>query len=1141
MFVLVTSVGTMYANGTKIGDFYYYYNGKHRVLTYESKIASENYPNLEEANIPARLDLLSSGVVGTIGDSAFFGCKTLRSVTIPQLMLYISKSAFDSCPNLTSLKWLSIYTHNYSTPEMAPFYPIRHQISSMHCEYTVPPYLCYEMENLLTVTIGDTVSSIGDCAFYGCKNLTSIDIPRNVSNIGKQAFSGCKNLSSIYIPKKVSKIGEKAFYDCDSIRTFDVSPDNMYFCEIDGVLFNYDTTQLIRCPQAKQGAFVIPASVKYIANFAFDKCKYLTSIQMSDSLISIGDGAFRYCAELTSIDIPQKTSSIGGAAFYGCSKLNSVNMHPLTPPSTDGYISNSIFANTALSSVYVPCGTIDVYKNDKKWSQLSSLFKYIPLPYDVTIIPSIHGTVDVPTSCSGSVIYAMPDAGCHFIQWSDGNTDNPRYIELMQDTTFEAFFATSNYTVDLKKNHPEMGSVTGGGSYEYLSQVTISATPNYGYHFVQWNGVGRQIPQNSISASQAYSIAAALGSGEKTSKKYTIVGYITGTYGTYSNSYYISDDPNIAGTFIVFKCSSSANIGDCVSVEGYLTNYKGTTPETTSGGSLTVITIPSQSDSIYSFTLTQDTTIIAEFVKNIYTLSLQSANPKMGAVTGGGQFEYLTQCAIKATPSYGYHFAKWSDNNTDNPRVVTLTCDTAFSASFGKNPVIRYIYDSSMGYIEGDTTLVSQASGNITFKAVPYPGYKFMQWSDGNTDNPRTINICQDTTMEANFAIATKGNCGKDFALTWTLDVATMALSIVGEGELTENFTYGSYVKSVTIGADVTDIGFDAFVKCHQLKYVVLNSSAVVSKDYDYYYSSFSGYVYKTLANIFGTGVEEYTLGGYIERIGDYAFYGSSGLKKVVISEGCKHIGDHAFGKCGNIVTIVCPSTVEYIGTDAFSSESIMNVYNYALTPQDMSVNNLYTGYGLTLLRGVLATARLYVPQQSIELYRDAYFWCYFGNIMPIPATSVDVNDISITTTETTVTVVWPHVDGADTYELVVKDNDGNVICTLIFNAQGQLTQITFNAQARDNAPQQTQSTGFEFTITGLKEGSPYDLIMTARDSHGSVLQTRTISFTTKSETPTVIEDIHKDSDTPTKILRNNQIFILRGDKVYTLQGQEIR
>ena len=113
--------------------------------------------------------------------------------------------------------------------------------------------------------------------------------------------------------------------------------------------------------------------------------------------------------------------------------------------------------------------------------------KYAPLPYTITINAE-HGNVTYPqTMCDDMSLTATPEYGYHFVKWSDGSTSNPRAIELTQDTTFTAEFAKNTYTISTTSANPEWGTTAGGKSALYQDEVEISATPNYGYHFVQWS------------------------------------------------------------------------------------------------------------------------------------------------------------------------------------------------------------------------------------------------------------------------------------------------------------------------------------------------------------------------------------------------------------------------------------------------------------------------------------------------------------------------------------------------------------------------------------------------------------------------------------------------------------------------------
>ena len=144
-------------------------------------------------------------------------------------------------------------------------------------------------KKITSITIPDSVKSIGAGGFRGCVGLTSITIPDSVKSIGDYAFRGCKGLTSIVIPDSVTNIGDGGFYDFVGLTSI-----------------------------------VIPDSVKSIGGFAFYNCVGLTSITIPDSVTNIDDGGFYDCVGLTSIIIPDSVTNIGDGVFHGCVGLTSI-------------------------------------------------------------------------------------------------------------------------------------------------------------------------------------------------------------------------------------------------------------------------------------------------------------------------------------------------------------------------------------------------------------------------------------------------------------------------------------------------------------------------------------------------------------------------------------------------------------------------------------------------------------------------------------------------------------------------------------------------------------------------------------------------------------------------------------------------
>ena len=174
--------------------------------------------------------------------------------------------------------------------------------------------------------------------FSGCSKLSSVTIPESVTSIGKYAFEDCKALTSINIPSSVTSIGSFAFCDCSSLTSV-----------------------------------AIPSGVTTINKGTFTSCSKLSSVTIPESVTSIGDHAFSYSG-LTSIIIPKNVISIGKAAFGWCPWKN-FYCYAEDVPSTDSeaFASSRIYSAT----LHVPAASVGAYRTTEPWSQFKKIIAII--------------------------------------------------------------------------------------------------------------------------------------------------------------------------------------------------------------------------------------------------------------------------------------------------------------------------------------------------------------------------------------------------------------------------------------------------------------------------------------------------------------------------------------------------------------------------------------------------------------------------------------------------------------------------------------------------------------------------------------------------------------------------------------------
>ena len=283
----------------------------------------ENCTNLNSITIPSTVTL--------IYQKTFNNCTSLTSVIVPDLVTLIDAEVFNNCSALTSVTiGAAVTTIGSSNFQQSPLTTVVmktgsvvfstvfsgiNTITTVTFDYSgiVPANACVSRTSLTSVTISNTITSIGQSAFSGCTFVTTIAIPDTVTTIGDSAFADATNLAAVTLGSNLVTIGDSAFRNI-SLTTITIPAS---LTTIGSNAFqNTDLTQVL---------FTGVSQLTTLASYVFADCSNLTSFAIPASTLSIESFAFTNSG-ITSISIPNSVTTIGDSAFKGSTSLTQITV-----------------------------------------------------------------------------------------------------------------------------------------------------------------------------------------------------------------------------------------------------------------------------------------------------------------------------------------------------------------------------------------------------------------------------------------------------------------------------------------------------------------------------------------------------------------------------------------------------------------------------------------------------------------------------------------------------------------------------------------------------------------------------------------------------------------------------------------------
>ena len=866
----------------------------------------------------------------------------------------------------------------------------------------------------------------------------------------------------------------------------------------------------------------IPASVTYsgttysvtsIGEDAFSPCSSLTSVTIPNSVTSIGFQAFSYCDGLTSLTIGNSVTSIGEAAFFDCRSLTSVTI----PNSVTSIGGGAFEFCSGLTSVTIPNSVTSI--GDDAFRSCRGLTS-VTIPNSVTSIG-----YEVFYGCSSLTSVIIPNS--------------------VTSIGYRAFSECTGLTSVTIPN-----SVTSIGNYAFsectgLTSVTIgnSVTSIGQYAFSECTGLTSVSIGNSVTSIGQYAFSECTGLTSVTiPNSVTSIGESAFSGCSDLTSVTIGNSVTSIGGSAFRGCSSltSVTIGNSVeSIEN--SAFYGCS-------SLTSVTIPNSVTSIGGWAFYG--------CSSLTSVTLEAETPP--TFTDSFTFEYTNDCPIyvpcKALNAYKTAWLRYANRIHGYCESITVRLDPSSCSGWSTVRLWAWtdagnVFDAWPGqvvskdkegwysYTFGDVTSINIIWNNGIDKTVEIEGV--------------TSSTCYALNSTTGTAITTRVvNCPDAVPTKYTIvfknwDGSVLQSTQVEEGKMPQ-YTGATPTKPNDAQYSYTFSGWTPQIvaaTANSTYTATFTATKLPTDECD---------VKVTWLQTGGSGLGEITTDNsvvwkYDNRYGAcaQAYSGATGWlltpakdlsNTSSVNLSFLHVHKNADIFTDEMTLWVC---ADYKGSVGASQWQQLTISPYSAN-NDWVYVNVSIDVPLEMIGANTVFGFKYVSSNSSakweikELYLNAE--CAKADETTITGVTATPNE------NNSVTITWPAVNGADTYTIEIKKN-GVLVCTLVFNAYGQLISMNFATPARDGKGRNTaaaqEANGWMYVVTGLEGNSSYTYTITAKDANGNVLLNQSVDFRTGAHTE--LNAINESSCLVSKVLRNGEVLILRGGKMYNLQGVEVK